>query len=172
MEVRPFDIFFCFVYQFSILGTMGDVRTKVIAGDPHHSPVWRSMAKDVANVGKSMDYVAGIKACPKEPTLWILARRSKRMSRMWASQWDKDSALQYNAHRFANFAHAPWQSQQLNSFITLYRNSFGHVMLITNFRQCRHHVMPISFSSPAPPKNQGFFVHEKIQHSAYIYVSQ
>ena len=24
-----------------------------------------------------MDYVAGIKACPKEPTLWILARRLK-----------------------------------------------------------------------------------------------
>ncbi|KDR68393.1 hypothetical protein GALMADRAFT_78691 [Galerina marginata CBS 339.88] len=29
------------------------VRTKAVAAEPHHSPVWQSIAKDVANVGKS-----------------------------------------------------------------------------------------------------------------------
>ncbi|KAH9480957.1 Pre-mRNA-splicing factor prp1 [Psilocybe cubensis] len=30
-----------------------NVRTKCVAAEPHHSPVWQSIAKDVKNVGKS-----------------------------------------------------------------------------------------------------------------------
>jgi len=29
------------------------VRTKCVAAEPHHSPMWQSIAKDVKNVGKS-----------------------------------------------------------------------------------------------------------------------
>ena len=29
------------------------VRTKCVAAEPHHSPIWQSIAKDVKYVGKS-----------------------------------------------------------------------------------------------------------------------
>ncbi|CAA7269716.1 unnamed protein product [Cyclocybe aegerita] len=38
------------------------VRTKCVAADPHHSPVWQSVAKDVANVGKSTQEILEIVA--------------------------------------------------------------------------------------------------------------
>jgi pre-mRNA-processing factor 6 len=31
-----------------------NVRDKCVGAEPHHSPVWQSIAKDVRNTGKSM----------------------------------------------------------------------------------------------------------------------
>jgi len=94
MEVRPFDIFLCFVHQFMILGTMGDCQDESDCCRP-------SLFASVAINGQ------GRRECGQVDGLPGTRIRHCNI---------------HNAHRFTNFTHAPHQSRQLNSFIIWYQN--------------------------------------------------